>query len=346
VKYEKYVSMSDTRNSEVYEGKDDVAWEDEFFHSVYVLSKAREEKKIGKKLFGGTLQIRGVDYNLEEVYMLPYFKRVTMGKETQVNNSKYKVCFTYADFDVEGNQISTSGFHCYPTRSMRDEVQWCANCRSRIIVVGFLCNANGEYILDDNKKPINIFISGTGSKFGDISEYYFETKNLPVPFLFDEPTDESNAQEQNYFNMFRRIIKITPTERDVYKGPNTPPGTPDTRIGYKLEAAGDIDKALIEKLMDYAVKIDTELRDKFDESDMVRKNAKKYINAALQNFRNSQIFKENNPNFVDNSTPKAPDGFMTIDEDVNTKPIDTNEILNTDNTPKSVGMSNIDDIPF
>lgn len=345
--YKKYAQMGDVNpNATVYEPKDEVAWEDEFFHSIYIGGKTRVEEKIGnKKLFGGMLHIRGVSYNMDEVYIKPFYKRQILNNE--VKNGKYDStkCFSYAERDEEGNQLSTSGFFCPQTSLERKEIHWCSTCRTSIIIAGFLCDEIGKYILTEDGKPIHVFVKGTGSKVGDLMQYVFVSKDYDIPFLFpDVATDESNQQESSYFNIFRKIIKITVDEVPVYKSDNTPIDAKN-RYAYKLEGGEDLSRDMIFKLLDYSQKIDDDLKAKFDYTENTLKNASKYFKQQLKTFQNSDMFKNVNPKFVPQETTlqNSASNFMTIDEP--SIPQATSPASSPPDNVLNDSMG-IDDIPF
>jgi len=348
--YKQFRGVSGGGKKEVFSKKDEIAWEDEMFHAIYISGKTRYEEKIEKKLHADFIQIRGVDYNLEECYMLPYYYRIVYANNVPAGNFKVNKCFSFDDYTEDGSKkISTSGFPCPATRSFRNEIRWCSTCRSIVYIIGFLCDENGQNILDSNKKPINVFIKGKGSSYGDISSYTYECKNIDVEPLFDDKSEESLAEEQNYFNIFRRVLKIEMEEKETYKDKNTPANAPDTRTGLKLTGGLVIDKSIVERLISYSMKIEKDIRGKFDLSKSTIKAADKYFSRELNEFRNSETFRIENPDFVNPSnssvSSESPRGFMTIDETV--EPNSSTEKTDTQETSSGgMGMADIDDIPF
>jgi hypothetical protein len=265
---------------------------------------------------------------------------------------KYKgaVCFSFADYDENGNQQSTSGFFCPPNSEARQSIDWCSNCRTQIILIGFLSDENGNIKKDKEGKPYNVCIRAERQKVGDVMKYFFECQELEVPYLFTEaPTEESLAQEQRYFNIFRRVIKITVDIVDSYY--KDPEGKNNTRNAYKLEGVSELPPENVFKLLDYAEKIEDQIREKFDLSPVAMRNVKK-IKQKLLSFQNSEIFKSVNPNFVPAGKVDAPD-FLTFSEP--TTPNLNNKTTPVKETPKAEvsssndntgGIGGIDDIPF
>jgi len=347
----KYLNMSDTNpNAEVYDesskNKEEIAWEDEFFHAAYISGKTRIEEKLNnKKIIGGFIQIRGIEYNLEEFYMVPYYKRQVLVKNEKIGKYDSAVCFSFFDYDDEGRLLSTSGFFCPPNSSERREVDWCSNCKTNIILIGFLSDENGNLKKDDDGKPYNVFIKASGSKVGDVMKYFFECQELEVPYLFTEnPTDQSLLQEKNYFNIFRRVIKVSVDIVDTYN-PNNNPDISKTRNAYKLEGVKELPPANIFKLLDYAASIEDKIKEKFDYSDLANKNAKK-IKYKLDAFRNSSVFKNNNPNYKpSDSSPN----IVTFDDGPTQTQVNHTQSNNTSNNEKKSNgdsTTNWDDIPF
>lgn len=328
--------------------KEQIPWEDELFHAVYVQSGTEDSEYLNKKLFDGLLQIRGVQYNIEDaVYMIPYFKRNILVKEkfNARAKSSFPICFSYRDFDDDGNQLSTSGFYCQQTAVERREFNWCRDCKTQVILAGFLVDANNEYILDKSSKPINIFVRAKGGAVGDLMKYFFECQELEVPFLFKgNNTDESDALERNYLNIFRRTIKITTETVEPYQGPNTPPNA-KPRHALVLEGVHDLNEKMIEKLLDYEERFTDKIKEKFDLTKLVTESSKQYNKQDLLSLYESEEFKAIRPDFKhdlhkgrsNTQTADSVPDFMTIDEP-------NHEIGSTSTEPLS--SDSIDDIPF
>jgi len=339
-----YANMGDCNVKDEYTPNESVNPSEELFKRIYISgSNQKEDEYTKERLFPGMLQIEGTKNNLDVLYIMPYYKRQVL--INLVKNGKYdaKKCFSYAVYDDEGNQLSTSGFFCPQNSEGRKQFQWCRTCKTNFIIAGFLVDSEGSYIMDANKKPLNVFIKGAGSKVGDIMAYSFDCQKLEVPFLFENNSKESDNWERNYSNMFRRIIRVTAGEADTYKGPNTPPNAPDKRAAYILEGHIELDKDKVSKLIDYSKNIDDKLKEKFDFSEKTISSCKKNFRSQLNSFQHSEEFKMNNPTFVpeNNSISNAPD-FMTVDEP--SSPVQQT-IADTSSVPDS-NISGIGDIPF
>jgi len=342
----KYLNMGDVNpNTELRENepKNDVPPEEELFHAIYISGKTRTEPTLNnKKIYGGFLQVRGVEYNLEEVYMMPYYKRSLLVKNEKIGKYDSTVCFSFFDFDEKGNQISTSGFPCPPTSPDRKEVSWCNNCKMHIVIIGFLCDENGKVKRDSDGNPFNVFLRVSGSKVGDVMKYLFECKELEVPYLFPDGNEEAKKQEIEYFNILRRCIKITVEETPTYVD-----GAYDQnkmRYAYKLEGMSELPPESIFKLLDYAENLDEEIREKFDWSEKAKKNVKK-IKQKLQSFQASPIFRDANPDFK----PSGGAQFMTFDDPPVTPPSKSNKESTSQASSFSSENNNDfdpDDIPF
>ena len=67
--FEDYQDLSGTGYQGGGGAGEQVAPEDEFFHSVYISGKPRDNH-LGIKELTGKLQVRGVEYNLDEVNLV------------------------------------------------------------------------------------------------------------------------------------------------------------------------------------------------------------------------------------------------------------------------------------
>lgn len=193
-------------------GGDKVAPEEEFFHSVYVAGKSRKNH-INIVEESGKLQIRGVQYNLDEVHMI-----ITHTKEIlcNVKNEKGKetiVCFSYKDGAPPWYGTSKlsdgSARPCPQTSAERAVVDFCAPCRAQILVAGIYCKPDGSPILTEEKKPIFIFMRGKGMRYSNISTYLSDCFNEEYSPIFTPSTEESLDFEKRVVNNKRAVTKIT-----------------------------------------------------------------------------------------------------------------------------------------
>ena len=161
--------------------------EDEFFHAIYISSVMRKNhisviEEVGK------LQIRGVQYNLNEVnFVITHVKPVLVKKE-KINEKDKIVCFSYQNTRPwKGN----SGHICPTSRDERDNTPVCKGCRGEIIVSGMLCDQNGTPIINDGK-PIFVFVRGKGIKSMNVYAYLDKLTKIETepPIFPDNPTLE------------------------------------------------------------------------------------------------------------------------------------------------------------
>jgi len=335
IDFDKYLKMGDINpNTELRTKQDKIDPEDELFHRIFISGKTRRNEKIGKKLIAGFLQINGVDYNLEEIYMIPFYKRNVLTKKEKIGRYENPVCFSYFDYDENGKQISSCGFPCPQNSDERKMNEWCASCRMSIILIGMLCDANGAVKKDSEGKPYNIFVVFSGSKYMDGGSYIYDCQELEVPYLFpDTDNEQLIKQEMEYFNILRRIIKISVEEVPVYDREGNK--TDYVRNAYILEGQNELPREQIFKLLDYAESLDNDIREKFDITEWAKKNSKKVKNKLLA-FQNSQIFKQECPDFVPDSDIPS---HMLFDS-VGTKNKDTEK------TKTSNNANDPNDIPF
>lgn len=186
--------------------------EDEFFHSCYVAGKNRTNH-INVKEISGELQIRGVEYNLEKVHMI-----ITHTKEILANIKTEKakdttLCFSFKDGEPPWHGTSKLGDGsnrvCPQTSPERAVNDFCCNCKTQILVAGIYCKESGEPILNDEKKPIFIFIRGKGMRFSGVSEYLNDLYNEDLDPVFEPVTEESAQFEKSVVNNKRFVTEIT-----------------------------------------------------------------------------------------------------------------------------------------
>jgi hypothetical protein len=186
--------------------------EDEFFHSVYIAGKTRTNH-IGTKEESGKFQIRGVQYNLDEINMI-----ITHTKEilANIHNDKGKetiTCFSFKDGAPPWYGTSKLGDgsarQCPQTSAERAVNDFCNPCRAQILVAGIYCKPDGTPILNEEGKPIFIFIRGKGMRYSNVSNYLNELFQEDLPALFEPVTEESQKFEKSVVNNKRFVTKIT-----------------------------------------------------------------------------------------------------------------------------------------
>ena len=78
---EDFVELSETG----FESREPVAPEDEFFHSIYIAGQNRKNH-IGIEEIAGKLQIRGFQYNLEEINIVITNVKEILARISTANN--------------------------------------------------------------------------------------------------------------------------------------------------------------------------------------------------------------------------------------------------------------------
>jgi len=176
--------------------------EDEKFHSIYISGADRENHK-GITEKSGLLQIRGVNYNLNEVNMIiMHIKEIMVNKVNERGEDK-TLCFSFKDsFPYKG----INGKTCPAKREDRERDSFCKNCRSNIIVSGILTEPSGKPILDNNKKPIFGFIRASGMKYSNISEYL---QKISLDTESQYKIYEDLRKERSIANPKKFVTKIT-----------------------------------------------------------------------------------------------------------------------------------------
>ncbi len=191
---------------------------DEFFHSVYIAGKSRknEEGIIEKP---DMLQIRGVEYNKENVYMIVLHTKQVLVKNRKEGNSEKLDCFSYQEGPAPW--VGTSGNTCGKNSAERSSIPFCQQCRAQLIVSGILCDENGNPTKDEENKPVFVFIRGKGMKYAGISSYLNDMSKKTFEPIFNPQTPESILFEKDVVNNKRCITKIGITFADSSFGQKT-----------------------------------------------------------------------------------------------------------------------------
>jgi len=192
-----------------------VAPEEEFYHSVYVAGKSRKNH-INITEESGKIQVRGVQYNLDTVYMI-----ITHTKEIlcNVKNEKGResiACFSFKDGSPPWYGTSKLGDgsarQCPQTSAERALNDFCSPCRAQILVAGIYCKQDGSPILTEDKKPIFVFIRGKGMRYSNVSTYLNDCYMDEFSPLFTPATEDSKEFEKRVVNNKRCVTKITKGE--------------------------------------------------------------------------------------------------------------------------------------
>jgi len=250
--------MSDDFNVEDYEDlmgmgfdrKPQKPPEEEFFHAVYISGQDRKNH-IDVVERAGKLQIRGSEYNLDEVNMIiTIVKPVLVKNKIGTDNREVTECFSF----LYGNPpyTGTSGRTCGSNAAERAAVDYCKDCRSQLIVAGIRCTEQGSPILDSEKKPVFIFLRGKGMKYSSISEYLTELQNTEFTPLLQEKDKEF---ERKNLNNKRVVTKVTVTEVGSSYGP---------KKVYKLDRGVDLPSNATIDVLKISKKTLDAFREKFD----------------------------------------------------------------------------------
>lgn len=237
-------------------GGEPTAPEDEFFHSIYISGKTRKNH-INVEEKGGKIQIRGVQYNLDEVNMvITHTKDILVNIETVQGRDNIK-CFSYKEGAAPWFGTSTlpdgSKRACPLTSAERAANDFCNKCRAQIIVAGILCSANGSPMLTEEKKPIFGFIRGKGMRYSNVSEYLNDRFNEDLTPIFEPVTEQSKQFEKSVVNNKRFVTKLT-------KGTATSTYGNDVAV-FELTKGAEIPKDAVLKIL----KLSKDTVDKFNE---------------------------------------------------------------------------------
>ena len=226
--------------------------EEEFFKSVYITGKERKNH-IGTTEQSGKLQVRGKDYNLDEVNMV-----ITNVKKILVKNIKNSRGFDSVDCFcfMEGEQpyTSTSGRTCGATRGDRDTNEFCVPCRSQIIVAGLYCEPSGKPIMDGSA-PVFCFVRANGIKYSNVSEYLNDMSEKDLTPLFQPSTEETIKKEKIFVNNKRFVtnIKVEMAQSDYG----------EARV-FKLVPGTELPGEKVMDILKLAKKVQPKFVDKFD----------------------------------------------------------------------------------
>lgn len=205
--YEDYQDLMGTG----HESREPVKPEDEFFHSVYIAGTTRKNH-INVEELAGKFQIRGVQYNLDEVNMIITHTKDVLVKETTQNRKSSLECFSFKP-DAPPWYGTTrlpdnSPRPCPTTSAERAVNDFCNTCKAQIIVAGIYCNPDGSPVLTDEKKPIFIFLRGKGMKYMGVSNYLGDMFKLELDPIFTPATEESTRFEKTVVNNKRFVTNI------------------------------------------------------------------------------------------------------------------------------------------
>lgn len=235
--------------------------EEELFHSVYISGKTRTnhinvEEKIEH------FQIRGVEYNLNEVNMIIIHTKDILAKNVQEQGKEQTKCFSYKNTNpCQGTSQLPNGEMriCPMTSPERLANDFCKECRAQIIVAGVYCDNSGMPVLTKEKKPIFVFIRGKGMKYSNVSEYLNDRYNEDLPAVIEKDPTKITVQlkqfEKEVVNNKRFVTKLTR-------------GTAESSYGKKdvfvLEKTTQLDDAAVLKILQLSKATVSHFNEKFD----------------------------------------------------------------------------------
>jgi len=194
----------------------------DFFHSIYISGRTRTNET-GQTEEANKLQIRGVQYNLEELYMIILHVKPILCLTVQDNSSRNKSrvgCFSFKEGPAPW--YGHNNHQCGTTSAERAADPHCKNCKAQLVVSGVLCDADGNLLepLDpENPVPVCAFIRGKGMKYSDVSDYLNAISQEDFPPLFEPVTEKTIDFEKKVVNNKRVVTKISIKEKDSNHGP-------------------------------------------------------------------------------------------------------------------------------
>jgi hypothetical protein len=235
-----------------YEAKVPTDPEEEFFHSIYVAGQTRKNHKDIVEQ-AGRLQIRGVDYNFDEINFVITNIKTVLTKTKRVNNQDSVECFSFQSGPWPWK--GTSGKQCGKTSADRANDPFCNPCRSNIIVAGVYTDAKGNIIKNEKTgKPQFVFIRGAGVKYSNVSKYLEELYKLDLPLIFPE-SPGSKDFEKKVVNHKRFITKIKVGKRESKYG---------MKDVFELSKGSELPKANVMELLKVSKKLLPKFSEKFD----------------------------------------------------------------------------------
>jgi len=235
-------------------GKEQVKPEDEFFHSVYISGKPRQNHLNITEL-AGKLQVRGVKYNLDEVNIIVTNVKKVLSKEESLPGGKTKTaCFSYKSGTPPYK--GTSGIQCGSNSAERAANNFCSTCKEQIIVSGLLCDEQGKPEVKEGK-PLFMFLRAKGMKYSNVGNYLSELAKLDLSPIITPVTEQSKVFEKNVVNNKRFVTKIKV-------------GTASSQYGivqvFTMEKGNQLNDNDVKKILEITKKTIEKFNEKFDYS--------------------------------------------------------------------------------
>jgi hypothetical protein len=250
-------------NIDEYDALDDTGFisnepstpEKDFFHSVYVAGKTRKNH-IGVTEELGKLQVRGVEYNKDKIYMIITHIKPVLMKTKRVQNRDQIECFSYQIGPPENWRGTNNGRKCPRNSVERAANSWCNGCKSQLIVAGIYTDQSGRPVTGEDNKPIFIFIRGRGVKYQNVSNYLSDLSKMELPPITQAKDEEALKRERKLLNHKRFVTQIS-----VGKFETQSYGIKDV---FSLEKGTQIPDDKVQGILNVAQKTVDKFHQKFD----------------------------------------------------------------------------------
>lgn len=252
--YEDYADLMGTG----HESREPIKPEDEFFHSVYISGTTRKNH-INVEELAGKFQIRGVQYNLDEVNMIITHTKEILVKAITQNRKQNIDCFSFKPgpppWYGSTRLPDNSPRPCPTTSAERAVNDFCNICKAQILVAGVYCNPDGTPILSDENKPIFVFIRGKGMKYKGVSDYLGDMYKMDLDPIFNPVTTESTRFEKSVVNNKRFVTNITKGQQSSNYG---------MKDVFILKPGAELPKDAVMKILEVSKNTLEKFNEKFD----------------------------------------------------------------------------------
>jgi len=288
-----YSALAETSyETRSYEEKED------FFHAVFISGKNREDN--GEIQKSGMMQIRNVINNQDEINMIiTHTKQVLVKNRMDQNKKSILECFSFQSGELPWKGMT--GNVCGTNSAERAASQFCNTCKAHIIAAGIHCDENGKPNVDNEGKPIFIFIRGNGMKYSGIADYLSQMSKLEdLEPIFKPVTEQSTHFEKTVVNNKRFVTKITVGEAESKYG--------ISKV-FKLEAGAVIPKDTVMKMLEISKKTMDKFIDKFDWSLNKKPKNKSSVFNNPPAKSEQQFSEENKVNKEESTTSETQQNF-------------------------------------
>jgi len=240
-----------------FESKKTVTPEEEEFKAIYIAGTTRTNH-INVTEQAGQLQVRGLEYNLQNAYMvITHVKRVLAKIKNTQQGDKVE-CFSYKA-SPRPPWFGFNNRQCGDNSAARANDSFCNTCREQIIVSGVYCDQNGKPKTDQNGKPYFVFIRAKGMKYSNVADYLAALANEDIePPIFNRI--EGDPQKEKQRSDFER--KAVNNKRFVTK---LGIGTANSNYGQKMVFTLERGPMLDPKDVMSILKLSKQTLDKFNE---------------------------------------------------------------------------------